>query len=32
MLYVVGMGPGGRDHMTAKAIEAIERASILQRM
>lgn len=28
-LYVVGIGPGGRDHMTLKAIRAIEESEVI---
>lgn len=28
-LYVIGIGPGGRDHMTLKAIETIKRSDII---
>lgn len=28
-LYVVGIGPGGREHMTLKALEAIEKSSVV---
>ena len=28
-LYVVGFGPGGYEHMTAKAIDVIEKADVV---
>ena len=28
-LYVVGFGPGGYEHMTAKAIEVIKKADVV---
>jgi precorrin-3B C17-methyltransferase len=28
-LYVVGIGPGGREHMTIKALEAIEKSEVV---
>ncbi len=29
MLFVVGIGPGGRDHMTLRALEAVESAQVV---
>lgn len=29
MIYVVGIGPGKKDHMTLEAIEVIERCDII---
>ena len=28
-LYVVGFGPGGKEHMTLKAVEVIENADVI---
>lgn len=28
-LYVIGIGPGGRDHMTYKAVEAIKKSEVI---